>query len=142
MERARDLFIKQNITHRLKNVWIKTNRKLADIARTSIRIKNLVQALCIAAVCVHDLTLFKFQVDPIEGDALINRRRIISNFAFDRILNRAREDLTIRYIVRATTSDRADALDRETQIRIWPLEMHLISIGHQRLQTLHPLHHT
>ena len=42
MERARDLFVEENVAHRMQNVRIEAEREFPDVARSRIGIENLV----------------------------------------------------------------------------------------------------
>ena len=42
VERTRDLFVEENVAHGMQNIRIKSEREFPDVARSRIRIENLV----------------------------------------------------------------------------------------------------
>jgi hypothetical protein len=42
MKRARNLFVKKNVTHRFLDVWIEAEREFADVAGAFVGIENSV----------------------------------------------------------------------------------------------------
>src|SRR5688500_4254664 len=62
MEGTGDLFIEQDVAHRVQDVRIEANRKLTDIARAGVACEDVVQLLLItAARGVHDLAVLKLE---------------------------------------------------------------------------------
>ena len=62
MERAGDLFIKENIAHRIHYERIYSKRKLADVPRAPVGIKNLVEPFGVVAGGVDHFSVLQFQL--------------------------------------------------------------------------------
>src|SRR5207248_2991249 len=61
MKRTGDFFIEKDITHRLKNVRVKPERKLADVARARVRVQDLVELLRFVAARFLDFALLEIE---------------------------------------------------------------------------------
>ena len=100
---------------------IKGNSELADITRSRVGIENFVEADRVGPVGMDNLALFKFEMNTIERSALVNTRCIVGNLALNGFFNWSRKDLAVRNVMTAATGYGANALNRKTQITIWPL---------------------
>ena len=58
----------------MQNVGIKSERKLAEVTGTGIRIENFVQLLRLVACCIDNLAIAKLQSDAIEAGAQLNAK--------------------------------------------------------------------
>ena len=85
VKRACNLLIEQDIQHRICNVRIECDRKLSDIARAFVGIKDSVKSFGVIRRCLNDFTTFKSESDVRKGCSLIDCRCIEMDCAVDGI---------------------------------------------------------
>ena len=61
MKRSGDLLVKQDVEHRLCDVGVKPERKLADEPRPVIRIEDFVEVLGVRTARLNDLSVYEFK---------------------------------------------------------------------------------
>src|SRR5204863_6485400 len=83
MKRTGDLLVEKNVAHRFQDVGIKSERKLADVARARVGVEELIELVGLIADCFHDLAFFKIEPDAVEWKVLINRGRVEGDVTFD-----------------------------------------------------------
>ena len=105
VEATGDLFIKENVAHRLFDFAIKANGKLANVASAFVAIEDLIDSCRVVGCSVNDLTFGKLQLHAVKGDALINRRRIVADHALHAVLHWGTENLAIGNVMATTTND-------------------------------------
>ena len=89
------------------------------------------------SLCPNDLTLFERQLNTIKTDSTVNRRSVVINHPFHRVLDRSRENFTIWNVFLPTTGDRRHVLDRKTKIGSVPKNVNIISLLHESFQGVH-----
>ena len=126
----------------MQHIWIHANSKFTHIASSFIRIKYLIDPLCIVGGRFYDLTIFKSQADIFKGKSLIHRRCIVAYRSVDGITYRRGKYFSVRNVHAACTGDRRNILDGKGQICSRSCQMHFISPVHQIHQRTHGFLHT
>src|SRR5689334_16157790 len=83
VELTGNLLVEEDVAHRFHHVGIESEGELSDVPRTGIRIQNFVELFCLITGRLNNFTFFEVETNTVEGDALINRRRVKSNVTFD-----------------------------------------------------------
>ena len=118
MERTRDLLVEQNIEHRVVDVWIKSDSKLADISRALICIENVVELFAVIGRRIHDLTALKVEANIVKYRSLIECWRIKMDNAVDRFPDGSGKAFAIGDISFTGAWDDGDVPDAEFQIGV------------------------
>ena len=137
MERTGDLFIEENVAHRMHDLAIETDGEFTNVAGTRIGIENAIDGCRVVGGGIDDLALAELELDVVERDALIDRWRVVGNDAFHGILDRSGETFAIGNVVLAAAIDGFEPLEAEFQIGSRPLDMNIVGLVHQLLQSLH-----
>src|SRR5688572_15844060 len=118
VEAAGDLFVEEDVLHRLHHVRVETERPFADVARALVGVENLIELLRVRVAVGRrgdDLPALKFQADAVEDRAAIHRFAVVLDHAVHAVANRARIALAVRNIPLAPATHRADSFDAEVQ---------------------------
>src|SRR5437667_3438522 len=137
MKRTGNLFVEKNISHRLENVRIESERKLADVASSGVGIEDLVEFLGLVACRLDNFALAEIEANPVKGDALVNCWRVKCDMAFHRIFHWRCEHFTIRNIPVPSANDCWNSFDAKSQIRSRSFDFDAVGFFHQRSQRSH-----
>ena len=125
---AGDLFVKQYVAHRVVNERIDPERKLADIARPLVGVKDAVDRL------EDKRDVLKLLAVVLAGD-------VVGDPAVDRIAHGRGVDLAVGDVAPSAALDRRDALDRKGEIGAGRDKAHLVRPVHQLDERRHRLVH-
>src|SRR5260370_35535884 len=106
--------MEKDVSHRLENVRIESERELADVARSGVGIEDIVELFGLIAGGLNDFALPKIETNPVEGSALINCRRVERNMAFDRAFYLRCKHFDVCNIPVAAASHSLDSLDAKS----------------------------
>ena len=137
VERARDLFVEQDVAHRMQDVRVEAEREFADVARAGVAIQNAVERGGVVRRGALDAALGKFEPHIVESVALINARDIEGHMPLDAFFHRAGENLAVRNVAVAAAGHRADVFDGETEVGAGAFEMNLVGAIHERFESGH-----
>lgn len=142
VDAAGDLFVEQDVLHRLRAIRVEADRELANVAGAFVCIQNLVQLLRGAAGGFYDFAILEDQPNVVVGGAAVDGGGVEVDDAVHALTHGRGEDFAIRDVHLAVAGDRGDALDAEGQIRVVrPLQAHLVGRHHPLGQRLHRLGH-
>src|SRR5438128_46027 len=83
VERASDLFVEQDIAHRVENIRVEAEREFARISRAGIGVEDFVEALGVVGAGADYLAIFKLETNIFEFRSGIKCRGIKLNLAVD-----------------------------------------------------------
>src|SRR5260370_40968920 len=106
--------MEKDVSHRLENVRIESERELADVARSGVGIEDLVELFGLIAGGLNDFALPKIETNPVEGNALINCRRVERDMAFDRAFYRRCKHFAVWNIPVAAANHRWNSFDAKS----------------------------
>ena len=137
VEGTGDLFIEKDVAHGMQDLAIETDGEFTDVARPLVGIENPVQRLGVIGCGFHDPALTELQLDVVEGDPLIDCRRVVGNDSLDGIFHWRAEALTVRDVILTTAGDGFQALQAETEVGAGSNDEDLVGFVHHFFQGLH-----
>ncbi|MNM54985.1 hypothetical protein D3C81_661150 [compost metagenome] len=141
MQAAGDLLVEQDVLHRMQDVRIEANGKLADVSSPFVRIQDFIHAFCIVACRFDDFAVLEAELDILERDPIIQCCRIVADRTVYSIANRSGIDLAVRNILLSGAFDGRNVLDREVQVRARCDNPNSVRLVHQLGQgVLRPVH--
>ena len=72
MKAARDLFIEEDVSHRLHHLGIEPDRELTDIAGAIVGVEDIIDSLGIVGGGLDNFAIFKLEANIVEGSSLVN----------------------------------------------------------------------
>src|ERR1700716_3431235 len=137
MKRTCDLFIEENVSHRLQNARVECQRKFSDVTSAGVRVENVVQLLRLVTRCIDNLSAAKVEPDSVKTRALINSGGVETDMSLHRVSHRTSENLAIGNIAVAAANNRGNSLDAKAQVGFGSFDLHAIGSFEQRLQRFH-----